>query len=120
MANFSELDDQKTGKLFNWINPMIFSLFLTMHSMSDSSDQAEKDMHAWRASAKVYGQNMLIEASEISLGDNPLHFLTEYIKHTNPDIVIFPKRGKSRNQELMPEQKIREISESLNKPFLFI
>lgn len=119
VANFSELGDQKTGQLFSWLNPMISSLFVTRHSTSDNPDQSAKDMHAWRASAKVYSQDMLIEASETFLGDNPLHMLVEYIKHTNPDFIIYPKPGKSRN-ELLPQHKIREISESLNKPFLFI
>jgi hypothetical protein len=120
VANFSEVDDHKTGQLFSWLNPLISSLFVTGHSTSYNADQCVKDMEAWRASAKVYAQNMLIEASEMFLGDNPLHILTEYIKHTNPDFIIYPKPAKSNSQELLPQHKIKEISEALNKPFLFI
>lgn len=111
--------NQKLEKLFEWIGPLTEKIYTSAVIPTDSNSDQKERLEEWKQALEPYTEKLHSDASEVVRIDESGIAIENICRHKSPDMVVFPKNGKSHfSQYLLANNNLKKFSESFNIPVM--
>ncbi len=119
VTDLSKEASQNLENLFSWINPLAERIYTSAVIHNESGSNSSQQIEQWQQALKAYSQFLASDSTEVVRIDEPDVAFENICRHKRPDMVVYPKNGKSYFSRLLfSEGYLRNFSEMLNIPVL--